>query len=153
MRKRLLAFDEKVIAVSRQLFVPVARIAFFVVFFYFGFLKVIDVSPASPLAQALVGRTIGLEYFDALYLLLALIECAIGILFLIPKATRVVIPLLFFHLLIVCSPIFLVPDMAWVSWFVPSLEGQYIIKNIVLVAAAIGVASYTSTLSSKKNLK
>jgi len=153
MRKQLLAFDEKIIAISRQLFVPLARIAFFVVFFYFGFLKVIDVSPASPLAEALVGRTIGLEYFDVLYLMLALIECVIGVLFLIPKATRVVIPLLFFHLLIVCSPILLVPDMAWASWFVPSLEGQYIIKNIVLVAAAIGVASYTSTLSSKKTLK
>lgn len=150
MKRRMLALDEKIIRIAKQLFIPFARVGFFILFFYFGFLKLIDASPASPLAEALVSRTVGMEYFDTLYIILALIECVIGVLFLVPKATRVVIPLLFFHMIIVCSPLFLVPDMAWVAMFVPSLEGQYIIKNIVLVAAAIGVASFVPPLTRKK---
>ena len=36
------------------------------------------------------------------------------------------------------TPLFLFPEETFVSFpFVPTLEGQYIIKNVVLVAAAI----------------
>lgn len=149
-RPALEALDLRVIAWFRRLFLPAARIALFVVFFWFGILKVFGLSPASPLAEALTANTVGLEYFDLLFKLLAVVECIIGILFLIPKATRIVIPLLLIHMAIVCAPLVLVADKVWTGLLVPTLEGQYIIKNLVIIALAIGVASQTPPLANAK---
>ncbi len=107
-------------------------------------------SPAGPLARALVEKTVGLQYFNGLFTILAFLECVIGVLFLFPKATRVVIPLLLLHMLIVCSPLLLVPEYTWQSFLVPTLEGQYIIKNAVVIAVAIGIAASTQPLISNK---
>lgn len=146
-RKQVEAIDLRIIAWLRRTYVPVARIAIFVVYFYFGLLKIFDLSPASPLALALTDKTIGLHYFDTAFLLLAVMECFIGLLFLIPRATRIVIPLLLVHMVMVCSPLVLVPELAWSQFLVPSLEGQYIIKNIVIVALAVGIASHVKPLA------
>lgn len=141
--------DEKLIGFFRRTFEPVARFSIFLIFFWFGLIKLLGFSPASPLAEELINRTVGLQYFDALFITLALLECAVGILFLLPKLTRVVIPLLLVHLLIVCSPLLLVPSYTWQSFLVPTLEGQYIIKNVVVIAVAIGIAASTKPLASK----
>jgi uncharacterized membrane protein YkgB len=40
------------------------------------------------------------------------------------------------------TPLLLFPDEAWVRFpFVPTLEGQYIIKNLVLIAAAMVIGA------------
>lgn len=147
MSLHLKNIDLTIIDWARRLFVPIARVAFFVIYFYFGILKVFNLSPATPLAEALTAQTIGMQHFQTAYLILAIFECLIGILFLIPKATRVVIPVLFIHMLIVCSPLILVPHLAWTHLFVPSLEGQYIIKNVALIAVAIGIVASTMPLT------
>lgn len=149
MKQKIVHWDERVIAFFRRTYIPLARVAFFVVFFWFGFLKLTGASPAGELAEVLTAKTIGLDWFDVSYKLLALLECAIGVLFLIPKAVRVVIPLLFVHLLVVCSPLILVPELTWQSFMVPTLEGQYIIKNVAIVALAFGVAAHTKPLNTK----
>lgn len=149
MKQKLQKLDTSIIGLSQHSFLWAARIALFIVFFWFGFLKFFGVSPAEPLAREMVGLTIGLEYFGILFALLATIECVIGILFLIPKATRIVIPLLFLHMAIVVAPLALLPGTAWQSWFVPTLEGQYIIKNLVVIVVAIGIASRTEPLIKK----
>lgn len=138
--------DLKIIAWLQRIFLPMARLAIFVVYFWFGILKLFDLSPATPIAQALAAKTIGLAHFSLTFHILALFECLIGVLFLFPKMTRVVIPLLFIHMIIVCSPLFLVPDLAWSKPFVPTLEGQYIIKNLAIIALAIGIAAQTKPL-------
>ncbi len=124
--------DLRLIDFFRRTFVPVARFSIFLIFFWFGLIKLLGLSPASPLAEALVDKTIGLQYFDPLFYALAVIECIVGILFLFPKATRIVVPLLLFHIVIVCSPLLLVPEYTWQQFGVPTLEGQYIIKNAVV---------------------
>ena len=40
------------------------------------------------------------------------------------------------------GPLVLLPSETWQSFFVPTLEGQYIIKNLVIIAAAIGIAAH-----------
>jgi len=125
---------------------PLARVAIFVIYFWFGILKLFNLSPASPLAQALTAKTIGLQHYNLAFNILAVYECVVGILFLFPKATRIVIPLLFIHMIIVCSPLILVPHLAWSRPFVPTLEGQYIIKNVAIIALAIGIAAQTRPL-------
>lgn len=138
--------DSDLIRFFKRTYLPLARVAFFIVFFWFGYIKLAGLSPAGPLAEALVAKTIGIEHFDFLFKLLALIECIIGVLFLFPKAVRIIIPILLIHMIIVCSPLVLVPELTWQSFMVPTLEGQYIIKNIVIVALAFGVAANTRPL-------
>ena len=141
--------DLKLIEFFNRTFEPVARFSIFLIFFWFGFLKLMGTSPAGPLAKALIDKTVGLQYFHALFMVLAALECIIGVLFLFPKATRIVIPLLLLHMLIVCSPLLLVTNYTWQQPFVPTLEGQYIIKNAVVIAVAIGIAASTSPLKRK----
>lgn len=138
--------DLKLIKWLRRAFLPMARLAIFSIYFWFGILKLFDLSPAEPLAQVLAAKTIGLAHFGLAFHLLAIYECLIGILFLFPKLTRVVIPMLFIHLLIVCSPLLLVTDVAWSKPFVPTLEGQYIIKNVAIIALALGIAAQATPL-------
>lgn len=141
--------DESLIGFFKRTYIPLARIAFFVVFFWFGFIKLTGASPAGPLAEALMAKTVGIQYFDILFKALALIECIIGILFLFPKTVRIIIPILSIHMIIVCSPLVFVPESTWQSLMVPTLEGQYIIKNIVIIALAFGVAANTQPLGKK----
>lgn len=145
------ALDLRLIAFFRRAFVPFARFSVFLVFFWFGFIKVIGLSPAGPLAKALTEKTVGLQYFDTLFIILAALECLVGVLFLFPKLTRIVVPLLLFHMAVVCSPLILVPDYTWQSALVPTLEGQYIIKNTVVIAVAIGIAASTAPLRVQKS--
>lgn len=142
-------WDERVIGFFRSTYIPMARFALFVIFFWFGFIKLTGMSPASDLAEALTAKTIGLEWFDVLFKAIALLECLVGILFLIPKAARIVVPLLFFHMTVVCAPLVLVPELTWQSFMVPTLEGQYIVKNVVVIAVAFGIAANTQTLRQK----
>lgn len=145
-RQTLLTLDLVFIQVLRRYHIWIARVALFTVFFWFGALKLLGLSPAGQLAETLTERTVGMHLFGELFFLLALLECAIGVLFLIPRTIRLVLPLLFIHMAIVCSPLVLVPDLVWTGAFVPTLEGQYIIKNAVIVALAIAIAASTSPL-------
>ena len=144
------ALDLTLIAFFNRTFQPVARFSVFLIFFWFGLIKLLGQSPASPLAEALTAKTVGTQYFEPLFYVIAILECIVGILFLFPKLTRVVIPLLLFHMAIVCSPLVLVPEYTWQSFMVPTLEGQYIIKNAVVIAVAIGIAASTTPLVKRK---
>ncbi len=139
--------DIRIIHFFRRISVPVARFGLFVVFFWFGALKVIGLSPASGLVQALFEQTISFVSFDAFLILFGLFECLIGILFLMRGFERVVIPLLFIHMVTTFMPLFLLPSETWSSFMVPTLEGQYIIKNLVIIAAAVGIAAHLHPLS------
>lgn len=138
--------DLRLIAFFSKTFLPFARFALFLIFFWFGLIKLLGLSSASPLAQALISKTIGMQYFDGLFYLLAAIECVIGILILFPKTTRIVIPLLLFHMVVVCSPLLLLPGYTWQQLGIPTLEGQYIMKNVAVVAVAIGIAASAQPL-------
>lgn len=141
--------DEKIIAWSKRMAHPAARFALFVIFFWFGFIKILGLSPAEQLVEDLFNRTIHFMPFGTFYLLFSLFECLIGILFLIPKATRLVIAFLAFHMVTTIMPLFLLTQVTWQSFLVPTLEGQYIIKNLALIALAIGIAGDTVPLKQK----
>lgn len=135
--------DHEVIHFLRKIFVPFARIAIFIVYFWFGILKLLNFSPAEPLVQQLFTTTIHFMQFHTFYVLFALFEMIIGILFLFPKAVRVAIPLLLIHMIMTILPLFLLPQATWQGFLIPTLTGQYIIKNLVIIGIALGIASYT----------
>ncbi len=134
--------DRSLIHFFRRISLPAARIALFVVFFWFGLLKLLGLSPAEPLVHALFEQTLFFIPFTTFYFGFALFECVIGILFLIRGAERVVFPLLLIHMVTTALPLFLLPALSWQQFLVPTLTGQYIIKNLVLIAASIGVVAH-----------
>lgn len=133
--------DSKIVSWLRQFEMPLVRIAIFIVYFWFGSLKLIGSSPAAPLVLALFDKTIHFVSFPVFYTFLSIYEVVIGILFLLPDAERVAIFLLGLHLFTTALPLILLPDITWQSFLVPTLEGQYIIKNILIAALAVVVGS------------
>jgi uncharacterized membrane protein YkgB len=134
--------DTRLIHFFRKISIPVARISLFVVFFWFGLLKVVGLSPASALVQRLFEHTIPFISFSAFLVGFGLFECLIGILFLIKGAERIVIPLLLIHMITTVGPLVLLPTETWQRFLVPTLEGQYIIKNLVIIATGIALAAH-----------
>ncbi len=140
------SFDIKLIHFFKKISEPAARVGLFIVFFWFGALKVVGLSPASGLVQRLFNETMPFMTFDSFIFIFGMLECFIGILFLVHGLERVVIPILFFHMVTTFMPLFILPQETWSAFMVPTLEGQYIIKNVLLIAAAIGIASHLHPL-------
>jgi len=46
-------------------------------------------------------------------------------------------------------PLFFVPDATWQSFMTPTLEGQYIIKNLVLIALIMNIGANLNKLKYK----
>jgi len=115
------------------------RISVGIVFLWFGFLKYFgNFSPAEDLASRTISfLTFGYMESEISMPLLATIECIIGLGIITKKHMKYVIPLLYFQMAGAILPLFLFTSETWQSFFVPSLEGQYIIKNAVLITAAI----------------
>lgn len=121
------------------IFERIARLSLFIIYFWFGILKALGMSPAADLVRQLHAQTIPFINFDTFYVVFALIEVGIGILFLFPKYTKPAVLFLGVHMLTTALPLILLPSIAWQAWLTPTLEGQYIIKNLALAACAIGI--------------
>ena len=124
--------------------VPLLRIALGIVFLWFGALKLVPgLSPAEDLAgRTIEALTLGIVPASIAVPVLALWEVAIGVGLLVGRWMRVTLLLLFVQMAGTVTPLFLFPSETFVRFpFVPTLEGQYIIKNIVLVAAAIVIGA------------
>jgi uncharacterized membrane protein YkgB len=68
-------------------------------------------------------------------------EMIIGILFLIPGKEKLAMKLFIFHIFTTGLPLLLLGKSVWQKLLVPTLEGQYIIKNIALVSCALNILS------------
>ena len=113
------------------------RLALFLVFFWFGFLKIIGTSPAEGLVTELFRLTLApfldLETFLPLF---GLVECVIGNLWLIPNLTKWAFICLMAHMACTFLPMVILPSFTWQSFLTLTLVGQYIIKNVVLIASS-----------------
>jgi len=107
-----------------------------VVFIWFGALKTVGMSPA----QELVARTVYWFPPDVFIPILGWWEVAIGLGLLIRPLARLAIALLFLQMPGTFLPLVLLPDICFTSIpFGLTIEGQYIVKNLVLISAAIVV--------------
>lgn len=126
-------------AITRQMDrfgVPVLRFALAVVFIWFGLLKVLGVSPAAEMVAATVYVVPG-ELFVPV---LGVWEAVIGLCFLYRPLIRLGIFLLFLQLPGTFLPIVILPFVVFESFpFVLTTEGQYIVKNLVIIGAALVV--------------
>jgi len=119
------------------------RVSVGLVFLWFGVLKFWpDLSAADQLATETIDKlTLGLVSGDLARILLAILETAIGVGLVTGKLMRLTLLLLVGQMLGTVTPLLLFPDVTWSRVLVPTLEGQYILKNIVLVAAALTIGA------------
>lgn len=120
------------------------RISLGLVFLWFGLLKFFpDVSPAQGIATLTIERlTFGLISPEAAIILLAIWETLIGLGLILGIFLRATLFLLFTQMLGTMTPLLLFPADTFIIFpFVPTLEGQYIIKNLVLISAGLVVGA------------
>ena len=114
------------------------RLAAGTIYFFFGFLKFYpDLSPAELLAGQSIMR-LSMYMIDAHTALwwLAILECAIGLSFLFKIGMRWLFFVFLAHQASTFLPLFMFPEITFkIAPFAPTLEGQYILKNLVSVAA------------------
>lgn len=113
---------------------PMLRFSIAIVFIWFGALKVVFDSPA----QELIAATV--FWFDPEIFIpvLGVWEVLIGLFMLFKKTTRLAVVLLFLQMPGTFLPIILLPGVVFESFpFDLTTEGQYIIKNLVIISAGI----------------
>lgn len=124
--------------------ITLLRVGLGVVFLWFGLIKFVPGwSPAEGLAAATISRLTGGAVPAAVSLpVLAAWEALIGVGLLTGRFLRLTLLLLFLQMPGTVMPLFLFPAETFTRVpFAPTLEGQYIIKNVVLVAAALAVGA------------
>src|SRR5918993_4644492 len=120
------------------------RVTLGIVFFWFGMLKFF---PGLSPAQTLAVKTIDVLAFGLLpasvsLVLLALLECAIGLGLISGRFIRLTLLLLAFQMVGAASPLVLFPAEVFTRFpYAPTLEGQYIIKYVVLVSAGLVIGA------------
>ena len=124
----------------------IMRIALAIVYIWFGALKIIGMSPAGDLVQETV-----YWFKPELFIpILGICEALIGIGLLIKKYIPYTIVLLLLHMIATLFPMFILPRSCFDAFpYCPTLVGQYIIKNIVLIAGALVVAGKYSPKNQK----
>lgn len=116
------------------------RISIGILFLWFGGLKFF---PGASPAEGLATQTIDLVTFqllpDALILpSLAILEFVIGVLLVFSREFKVTFWLLMFHMLCTLLPLFILPEITFNQIpFQLTIEGQYIVKNLVIICAAL----------------
>ena len=124
--------------------VRLLRISLGIIFFWFGVLKFFPgLSPATELATRTIDvLTLGRLPSGVAINILAAWETLIGLGLLTGVAMRATLALLFVQMLGTITPIALFPELVFTRVpYAPTLEGQYIIKNLVLISAAIVIGA------------
>lgn len=124
--------------------ITLTRVALGVVFLWFGAIKFVPGwSPAADLAARTIERiTFGIVTPEIGLPLLAAWESLIGIGLLLGRFLRLTLLLLFVQMPGTMLPLVLFPSETFTAFpHAPTMEGQYIIKNLVLIAAAIVVGA------------
>ncbi|MFA6553469.1 MAG: hypothetical protein WCT27_03500 [Patescibacteria group bacterium] len=127
------------------------RIAIVFIYVYFGVLKIIGASPAEEIVTQLHAHTVPFIPINAFLVLLGAVEVAIGLLFLWPKITKIAISIFLIHMFTTILPLAVLPHTSWSSFGVPTLAGQYILKNVALIALVSCIIAINTFVIKQKN--
>jgi len=118
--------------------IPILQSSLGLIFIWFGILKPLGVSPAAEL----VARTV--YWVDPSWFVpfLGWWEVLIGLCLLYRPLIRVGIFLMALQMVGTFLPLIILPSITWQAPFVLTMEGQYIIKNLVLIGAAMIIGSH-----------
>jgi uncharacterized membrane protein YkgB len=138
MNNLIIKIDQQIARWMRRWSTPAIRISFGIIFIWFGILKLIGVSAAEGLLKAtVVWLPLGTPEFWLT--VIGWWEIAIGVTFLFSATTKIAIALLFLQMFGTFMPLIVLPEITFQGGniFTPSLEGQYIIKNVMIISAAL----------------
>lgn len=147
MKQFIKLLHEKDVAITHWMAeygIFLVRISIGIIFFWFGILKYFPgLSPADDLATRTIEiLTFGIIAGEVALVILATLEVVIGIGLIFGIFLRETLLLLFFQMLGTITPMFLFPEEVFTRIpYAPTLEGQYIIKNIVIVSAGLVIGS------------
>ncbi|MDD9953105.1 MAG: hypothetical protein OXR66_02110 [Candidatus Woesearchaeota archaeon] len=139
MKRWLEWYDVRIARFMREHALKLLRYSVAIIFIWFGFLKVIGFSPATELVKKTV-YVVDPAWFVPL---LGVWEVAIGLCFLYRPLIRVAIALLAPQMMGTFLPLFILPGVVFQSgnpWLL-TMEGQYIVKNLLIISAAMVVGS------------
>ena len=134
--------DRTLIGFMADYGIMILRISLGIIFLWFGILKFFpDLSPAEELAaKTIEAMTFGIVQSNVSMPVLATWETLIGLGLITGKYMRVTLLLLFLQMPGTFLPLVLLPDVCFTSFPLGlTMEGQYIIKNLILISAALVV--------------
>lgn len=144
LRARLHLLEESILRWLARWSVTVLRVGLGSIFLGFGLLKFF---PGFSPAEDLVSQTLGVLTFGAVparagLVLVAALECAIGLGLIADKFLRIALVLLGFQMVGAMSPLVLFPGELFGGPFhAPTLEGQYVLKDVVLISAGLVIGA------------
>ncbi len=120
------------------------------IFLWFGAPKLVPgLSPAEELVRLTVSCCDPSWFVPTL----GVFEILIGLCLLTREWTRAGLLLMAGHMVGTAMPLVTLPEISWQSFPVATLEGQYIIKNVVLIAAAFVLAGSTSSAEASEETR
>ncbi len=141
MKNAIERIDYLVLAFMQRWGIVALRISLAVVFIWFGILKPFGLSSAEPLVLSTV-RVLPLLSPEQWLIVIGWWEVLIGVAFLFKKTTRLAIVLLAGQMVGTFMPLFVLPSVTFQAGhlpYAPTLEGQYIVKNLLIISAAMVV--------------
>jgi uncharacterized membrane protein YkgB len=139
IRRRVDRIDESVSGFMERYGVTILRIAVAIVFIWFGVLKVIDKSPV----EDLVKDTIYFLPEDTFFVVLGVWEIVIGVGLLVPVMLRLTLALFWLQMAGTFLSLIVLPDRAFQDGnpLLLDVTGEFIVKNLVLIAAGLVIGS------------
>ncbi len=144
LRKFYTSADDKITFFMRQYGILLLRISLGIIFFWFGFLKFFPgLSPADQIAtKTITELTFGILQPNISIIILAIWETLIGLGLISGRFLRITLFLLFTQMIGTMTPLLLFPSETFTQFpYAPTLEGQYIVKNLVLISAGLVVGA------------
>ncbi|MFV5690954.1 DUF417 family protein [Flavobacterium sp. LT1R49] len=131
--------------------VNMMRISLAIVYIWFGALKIFGMSPAGDLVE----QTVYWFKPEIFIPILGICEVIIGLGLLIKRFIPYTIVLLLMHMAVTFFPIFILKTACFDSFpYCPTLVGQYIIKNLILISGALVIAAkYNEKYYAEMDLK
>jgi len=150
-QKILNQLDERCLSFMARIGLPILRIGVGLVFFWFGALKLI---PGLSPAEGLVSHT--MFFLDSTWFVpvLGIWEMTIGLGLMIHRYMRAVLLLMLMQMAGTLLPLIVLPEVVWTQFpHALTIEGQYIIKNVVLIGAALvlGGRIYEQKIKKRSN--
>jgi uncharacterized membrane protein YphA (DoxX/SURF4 family) len=130
--------DRNITGWTAQYGILIMRLGLGLIFFWFGALKLV---PGLSPAEELVRNTIYFVDPDLFLPVLAIWEVLIGLGLIFGRFMRITLLLLFLQMPGTALPLLILPEVTWTVFpYGLTLEGQYIVKNLVLIGAGLVLA-------------
>ncbi len=149
------SLDGRIASLMKKYGVRALQISLAVIFIWFGILKTVGLSPAADLVLATVKW---MPFFtpEVWLKIIGWWEVIIGVSFLFHKTKRIAIALLAMQMAGTFLPLIILPDITFQPGrypYAPTIEGQYIIKNLLIISAALVVGGTVRPTDKSLNTK